>query len=84
MVRVLPEQFRANASKIVKHLGKERVVKRRLEAFVFETEFSQITLQQMQGETTKDGEVLGAIEHSQAGIILAEDDIECPVDGVLN
>ncbi|XWX05464.1 hypothetical protein VZO05_07850 [Aggregatilineales bacterium SYSU G02658] len=65
-------------------MSQERVVKSGFEAFAFETEFGGVALEQVQGETTQNGEVLRAIEHAQASAILAKDNIQRPVEVILN
>lgn len=68
----------------MEQLSEEGVVKSRLEAFAFETEFGGVAFEQVQGEATQDSEVLRAIEHAQAIVILAKDNIQRPAEVILN
>ena len=52
---------RANASKIVRKLWKERVVESSLEAFAFKAEFGRMTFEEIKSKMALNGEVFSAI-----------------------
>jgi hypothetical protein len=53
--------YRANASKILKKLSKESVIESGFEALALQSEFSRMTLEEMERKMAQNGKVLGAI-----------------------
>ena len=65
-------------------LQKKLVLQSSAETFLVERGLGSLLLEQAQGKTTQQGEILGRVTDTHARGVLAENDIERPMAGIFN